>query len=79
MAVATTTSSSDNIAPPSQSMDKSPTADATAAANESPSAVHGSSSAVTADPVDNSSSSPKPNRLLEFQVRLIVNTTCLGD
>ncbi|XP_071715680.1 protein VASCULAR ASSOCIATED DEATH 1, chloroplastic [Rutidosis leptorrhynchoides] len=73
MAVATTNSASDNIAPPSQSMDKPPstnTAVATSGGNESPSAVQGSSSAVTADPVDSSTSSPKPNRLLEFQPSL---------
>lgn len=71
MAVATT-SSSDNIAPPSQSMDKSPTTNLTdaAAVTESLSAVNGSSSASPADLADNSKSSYSPSRQLEFQVRL---------
>lgn len=71
MAVATT-SSSDNIAPPSQSMDKSPTtnlADA-AAVTEPVSAVNGSPSAVAVDPIDNSNSPSRPSRQLEFQPSL---------
>ncbi|XP_023736925.1 protein VASCULAR ASSOCIATED DEATH 1, chloroplastic [Lactuca sativa] len=71
MAVATT-SSSDNIAPPSQSMDKSPTTNLTdaAAVTESLSAVNGSSSASPADLADNSKSSYSPSRQLEFQPSL---------
>ncbi|KAI3700894.1 hypothetical protein L2E82_45535 [Cichorium intybus] len=71
MAVATT-SSSDNIAPPSQSMDKSPTANSTdaAAVTEPLSAANGSPSAVAVDPVDNSNSPPRPSRQLDFQPSL---------
>ncbi|KAL4567231.1 hypothetical protein LXL04_022807 [Taraxacum kok-saghyz] len=67
MAVATT-SSSDNIAPPSQSMDKSPTTNLTdaAAVTEPVSAVNGSPSAVAADPIDNSNSPSRPSKQLEF-------------
>lgn len=73
MAVATSTSTSDNIAPPSQSMDKSPSTsllDATTAAEETPSPVTGSSSSGLVDPVDYSGSSPRSSRQLDFQVRL---------
>lgn len=71
MAVATT-SSGDNIAPPSQSMDKSPTTNSSDAttADESPSAVYGSTSAAAADPLISSSSPPKPSRQTEFQPSL---------
>lgn len=71
MAVATT-SSSDNIAPPSQSMDKSPTSNLTdaAAVTEPVSAVSGSSSTAAADLADNPNSSPKTSRQLEFQPSL---------
>ncbi|KAI3693204.1 hypothetical protein L6452_33035 [Arctium lappa] len=77
MAVATT-SSGDNIAPVSQSMDKSPTTnssdDTTAIEFEPPSVVNGSSSTATAavDPADNSTPSPRasPSRQLEYQPSL---------
>ncbi|KAJ0828969.1 putative GRAM domain, PH-like domain superfamily, VASt domain-containing protein [Helianthus annuus] len=66
MAVAT-----DNIAPPSQSMDKSPATNSSDAStsDESPSAV-GSSSVGVSDPVEYSDFPRKSSVQLEFQVRL---------
>lgn len=73
MAVATT-SSSDNIAPVSQSMDKSPTTNSSddTAAIEPLSVVNGSSSTAAADPADSFSPSPRasPSRQLEYQPSL---------
>lgn len=75
MAVATTFSS-DNIAPVSQSMDKSPTTNSSddTAAIEPLSVVNGngSSSTAAADPADNFSLSPRasPSRQLEYQPSL---------
>ncbi|KAL8263537.1 hypothetical protein R6Q59_021667 [Mikania micrantha] len=71
MAVATTTSSGDNMAPSSQSMDKSLATDSSEAttSTELPSAVGSSSVAVT-DPVDSYDSSRKTSTELEFQPSL---------
>ncbi|KAK1430376.1 hypothetical protein QVD17_13062 [Tagetes erecta] len=70
MAVAATTSSNDNIAPPSQSMDKSLTANSVSTiSDESPSPV-ASSSVALADPVDTPDSSRKSPTQLEFQPSL---------
>ncbi|KAF5795003.1 hypothetical protein HanXRQr2_Chr08g0334671 [Helianthus annuus] len=68
MAVAT-----DNIAPPSQSMDKSPATNSSDAStsDESPSAV-GSSSVGVSDPVEYSDFPCKSSVQLEFQIELTV-------
>ncbi|KAI3804248.1 hypothetical protein L1987_25648 [Smallanthus sonchifolius] len=66
-----TTSSSDNIAPPSQSMDKSVTTNSSdATTSGEPLSAVGSSSVAVPDPVDSSDSSRKPSTQLEFQPSL---------